>query len=401
MTDTTAPRALIIGGSLGGLFTALSLRAIGWRVDVFERSRHALDSRGGGIVLQPEVLHAFHFAGLRPPTALGVRSGDRIFLDRAGQVVQRGYQPQTQTSWNMLYNTMRSALPDECIHAGEALVGFEQAGGQVRACFAGGRVETGDLLVGADGSRSTVRARLLPELAPRYAGYVAWRGLVPEALLDPAGRMLLEGVFAFQHDGDHMLLEYLVPGEDGELAPGRRRWNWVWYRKLEQARLRALLTDRDGRVHPFSLPPGALNDASIAHLRADANEHLAPPFSALVGLTAEPFVQAISDLAVPRMLFGRVILLGDAAFVPRPHTAGSTAKAAANALALAQALARTDLPIDARLAEWEVLQLRDGRSMTELGAAHGRPHHGPGPRRRLKQAPGFASDAMVLSARDG
>lgn len=371
MTDTTAPRALIIGGSLGGLFTALTLRAIGWRVDVFERSPHALDSRGGGIVLQPEVLHAFHFAGLHRPAVLGVRSGDRIFLDRAGQVVQRDYQPQTQTSWNMLYNTMRAALPAGCIHAGETLLGFEQAGGQVRAWFAGGRVETGELLVGADGSRSTVRARLLPALAPRYAGYVAWRGLVPEALLDPASSALLEGVFAFQQDGEHMLLEYLVPGEDGEVAPGQRRWNWVWYRKVEQARLAALLTDRDGRPHPFSLPPGALRDASVAQLRASARQRLAPPFSALVGLTAKPFVQAISDLAVPRMVFGRVILLGDSAFVPRPHTAGSTAKAAANALALAQTLARADRPIDASLAEWEVLQLRDGRTMTEWGRRMG------------------------------
>lgn len=154
MTDTTAPRALIIGGSLGGLFTTLTLRAIGWRVDVFERSRHALDSRGGGIVLQPDVLHAFHFAGLRHPGALGVASGDRIFLDRDGKVVQRGYQPQTQISWNMLHTLMRAALPDAQVHPGETLPRFEQAGGQVRAHFAGGRGETGDLLVGADGARS-------------------------------------------------------------------------------------------------------------------------------------------------------------------------------------------------------------------------------------------------------
>jgi 2-polyprenyl-6-methoxyphenol hydroxylase-like FAD-dependent oxidoreductase len=371
MHDTAAPRALIIGGSLGGLLAAITLRRIGWRVDVFERSPQALHSRGGGIVLQPEVLHAFHFAGLRPGT-LGVASGDRIFLDRSGAVAQRGHQPQTQTSWNMLYGAMRAALPDGCVHAGETLVRFEQAGGQVRAHFAGGRVETGDLLVGADGARSTVRAQLLPGLAPAYAGYVAWRGLVPEPDLDTSARELLDGVFAFQQGEDHMMLEYLVPGEDGALAPGRRRWNWVWYRKVDPAALPALLTGRDGRIHPFSLPPGALPEARALALRADADVHLAPQFSALVRRTAEPFVQAILDLAAPRMVFGRVILLGDAAFVPRPHTAGSTAKAAANALALAQSLQRTGLPLERRLADWEVLQLRAGRSMTEWGQRLGR-----------------------------
>ncbi|MDN4052045.1 FAD binding domain-containing protein [Massilia sp. YIM B02763] len=371
MNDNLAPRALIIGGSLGGLLAATTLRAIGWRVDVFERSPHALDSRGGGLVLQPDVLHAFHFAGLRLPDTLGVESGDRIFLDPMGNVVQRGWQPQTQTSWNMLYGVMRDAVPDECVHAGETLVRMEQAGGQVRAHFASGRVETGDLLVGADGARSTVRAQLLPDFHPSYAGYVAWRGLVPEEALDPRDRALLDGVFAFQHGAGHMLLEYSVPGQDGDTAPGRRRWNWVWFRKVDEGRLPALLTDRDGKPHAFSLPPGALPDAPAALLRADADAMLAPPFRALVHRTAEPFIQAILDLAVPRMAFGRIVLLGDAAFVPRPHTAGGAAKAAANALALAQSLQRIDLPIEQRLRTWEVLQLRGGRTMTDWGRRMG------------------------------
>jgi 2-polyprenyl-6-methoxyphenol hydroxylase-like FAD-dependent oxidoreductase len=367
-----SPRALIIGGSLGGLLAANTLRTIGWRVDVFERSPHALDSRGGGIVLQPDVLHAFHFAGIRPAGALGVASGDRIYLDRAGSVVRRDHQPQTQTSWNMLHGTLRRALPDDCVHPGEALERIEQAGGQVRAVFASGRVETGDLLIGADGARSTVRSLMLPDVRPDYSGYVAWRGLVPEPDLDADSRALLDGVFAFQHDdGEQMLLEYLVPGEDGSTAPGQRRWNWVWYRKVEQDALPALLTDRAGRTHAFSLPPGALPDARAAMLREDAAGLLAPQFATLVQRTKEPFVQAILDLAVPRMVFGRVLLLGDAAFVPRPHTAGGAAKAAANALALAQALRRTDQPVDARLKEWEVPQLRAGSAMVDWGRRMG------------------------------
>ena len=227
-------------------------------------------------------------------------------------------------------------------------------------------------VIGADGARSTVRSLMLPDVAPHYSGYVAWRGLVPEGELDAASRAVLDGVFAFQHDeGEQMLLEYLVPGEDGSTAPGQRRWNWVWYRKVPQDGLPALLTDRTGRTHTFSLPPGALPDARAAVLRADARELLAPQFNALVQKTKEPFVQAILDLAVPRMVFGRVLLLGDAAFVPRPHTAGGAAKAAANALALAQALQRTDQPIEARLNDWEVLQLRAGRNLVDWGRRMG------------------------------
>jgi len=371
MDTTKTRRAVIIGGSLGGLFTAIALRKIGWHVDIYERSPHALDSRGGGLVLQPDVLNVFHFAGLKQSIPLAVPSGDRIYLDRAGNVVQRGYQPQTQTSWNMLYTTMRDSIPDDCVHPGETLVSFEQAGGQVRAHFASGLVATGDLLIGADGAHSTVRKLLLPGSEPRYAGYVAWRGLVPEMALDAVHRELLGGTFAFQHEGDNMLLEYGVPGEDGSTQAGERRWNWVWYRKIPASDLPAVLTDRAGRTHQFSLPPGALQDKYAAALRADADDLLAPPFRALIHATTEPFIQLILDLTVPHMAFGRVLLLGDAAFVPRPHTAGGSAKAAANALALAQALQRDDRPLEQALREWEAFQLRAGIAMTNSGQRMG------------------------------
>src|SRR5690349_2323829 len=103
MTAPERPRAIIAGGSLRGLFPATTLRAVGWDVAVFGRSPDALDSRGGGIVLQPDVLAAFRFAGVGHTDALGVRSGDRIYLDAEDEVIHRTWMPQTQTSWNMLY----------------------------------------------------------------------------------------------------------------------------------------------------------------------------------------------------------------------------------------------------------------------------------------------------------
>ncbi|MDM0027441.1 FAD binding domain-containing protein [Variovorax saccharolyticus] len=372
MTTPDRPRAIIAGGSLSGLFAATTLRAVGWDVAVFERSPDALDSRGGGIVLQPDVLAAFRFAGVGHADALGVRSGDRIYLDAEDGVIHRSWMPQTQTSWNMLYGAMRRALPATCIHAGERLVSFKQTGERVTALFASGRLERGDLLIGADGAGSTVRSQLLPGLKPTYAGYVAWRGLVPESALAPAAAARLGSAFVFQQGRDHLVLEYRVPGEDGSVAEGARRWNWVWYRKVPAGLpLTELLTDRDGVAHAFSLPPDALRDAPIAALRRDARQLLAPSLRELVLATEAPFIQAILDLAVRRMVFGRTVLIGDAAFVPRPHTAGSTAKAAADALSLAKAVAPGQRAIDTRLAAWGAEQLNAGAWMGERGISMG------------------------------
>ncbi|MRW82676.1 hypothetical protein GJ698_01050 [Pseudoduganella sp. FT26W] len=369
---STKPHAIIIGGSLAGLFAAVTLRAIGWTFEIFERSPHELDTRGGGLVLQPDVLAAFRFAGVKYTDAIGVPSSDRIYLEGANQVVHRSFMPQTQTSWGTLYGMMKDTVADELIQRGEEFVRFEQERGKVHAVFASGRSATGDLLIGADGPHSTMRNLVLPGSAPHYAGYVAWRGLAPELALPARARRLLDGVFAFQQGPGHMLLEYMVPGEDGSVKQGERRWNWVWYRKAAREALADILVDRNGRRHAFSLPPETAKQADMDALRSQGRAMLAPAFQDLMAATGDIFLQTIQDLQVKQMVFGRVILLGDAAFIPRPHTAGGSAKAAANALALALALRNERLDIDANLREWEQQQLQAGLVMTNSGIAMGR-----------------------------
>ncbi|OXC75340.1 FAD binding domain-containing protein [Caballeronia sordidicola] len=374
MSALEHPRAVVIGGSLGGLFTATTLRAAGWQVDLFETSSNQLDSRGGGIVLQPDVLDALHFAGVVLPDPPGVASGERIYLDRDDNRVEQLYMPQMQTSWSLLYRAMKDALPAKSVHAGETFINFRMEGEQIVAQFESGRSERTDLLIGADGIRSTLRRRLLPEVVPAYAGYVAWRGLVEEHDLPLREANTLRNRFTFQQGQEHSALAYLIPGEHDSTAAGERRWNWVWYRKYSRNRLNELLVDRHGMARAFSLPPGATKTADIATLRSDAQALLAPTFRALVDATEDPFMQPIVDLRSPRMVFGRAVLLGDAASVPRPHTAGSTAKAAANAHALALALSSHQpggVTIDSALTRWENQQLQRGRLMTDLGISLG------------------------------
>ncbi|WP_175922797.1 FAD binding domain-containing protein [Burkholderia latens] len=373
MEHESGRKAIIVGGSVGGLFAATALRAAGWRVSVFEQSPHALDSRGGGIVLQPPIERAFAFGGVPLPRDAGVDSVDRIYVDTQDRIVQRFAMPQTQTGWNVIYTALKRALPAGLVHAGDAFERLERDGEQVVAHFASGRAETADLLIGADGSRSTVRAQLLPGLRPTYAGYVGWRGLVDERALPEQVLYLLRDRFTFQQGDRHLFLTYLVPGADGAVEPGKRRVNWVWYRRLAADRLPSLFLARDGTQRDGSLPPGAMRDDHRAELVNAGDRMLAPTLAALVDATPAPFAQAILDLAAARMAFGRAVLLGDAACIVRPHTAAGVAKAADNAVGLAEALrdVARGTPFDAALAGWDARQRAAGALLSARGIALG------------------------------
>ena len=154
---------------------------------------------------------------------------------------------------------------------------------------------------------------------------------------------------------------------------GERLINWVWYRNyLAGSDLDELLTDRTGQRRDTTLPPGAVSEHHVAELHAGASARLPAPLSRIVRSTAQPFLQVIYDLDVPRMAFGRVCLIGDAAFVARPHAGAGTAKAAADAWALADAVARHDDDVLSALAAWEPGQLALGRQLLERTRRNGR-----------------------------
>lgn len=372
MSRPNTGKALVVGGSLGGLFTATLLRRQGWEVSLHERSTGRLDSRGGGVVLQPEVRQVFARLGLTQP--LEVRSRDRVVYRPDGSEFSRQRAPQAQTSWSAIWSVLRAQVPDGIYRRGSTLTAIDQDADGVTATFADGTTARADLLVGADGNGSTVRRLLWPKALPRYAGYFAWRGLVAETEVPLPARDLL-GDFAFANapGGSHML-GYLVPGEDGAVEEGRRLYNYVWYRAGDRDRLRDVMTDMTGRDRGWSIAEGKLDPRHVAPLRGEADAILPPNFAAMVRATEMPFAQAIRDLTVDTMVKGRVVLLGDAAFIPRPHTAASTSKAAANALALADALSDPAAPWAAQAAaleDWNLWQLILGQRLHRAGTEIG------------------------------
>jgi len=347
-------RAVIVGGSMSGLFAAAFLRQIGWDADVFERSPVELVGRGAGITTHPELLDALERSGAGT-RELGIEVEKRITIDRAGRVIGERPLRQILTSWDRLQRLLRETIDPAHYHLGRTFARLEQDGRGVRVHFAEGQVEDADLLVGGDGIRSAVRGEVAPQVQPIYAGYYIWRGAPNEADLAPATRENIFPYFVFFLPARQQVIGYPIAGLDNDLRPGRRRYNFIWYRVGDAQKLKEMCVDATGYQHAHSVPPPLIRDDLIAQMRAEAQDIMPAAFLDCLRNIARPFFTPIYDFSAPEIVFGRVALVGDAASSARPHMGFGVAKAGGDAQALAAALRDYD-DIDAALARYNAVR---------------------------------------------
>ncbi|MGH7775592.1 MAG: FAD-dependent monooxygenase [Candidatus Dormibacterales bacterium] len=355
-------RVAVVGGSIGGLTAALLLRDLGCEVQVFERARAALQSRGAGIVVHPMTTRYLVERGLAEVDRVTVGAACLRYLGPVGEVIFEEAEPYRFTGWNTIYRTLRRGLPASRYHLGRSMTGFGDGAGGTRVAFAGGDERECDLLVCADGISSTARSQVLPEVRPAYSGYVGWRGTVAEARLGRATRSTLRDAIVYHVMAASHVLVYPIPAARGSVSPGRRLMNFVWYRNVAPDAVGALMTDRQGVRRELSVPPGAVKEEFLSELRRAA-QGLPDALAEVVLRSDDPFIQPVMDVEVPRVVFGRACLLGDAAFTARPHAAAGTAKAAADAWALSECIAAARGDVDRALAAWEPGRLELGRRL--------------------------------------
>jgi 2,6-dihydroxypyridine 3-monooxygenase len=361
----------IVGGSLGGLTAACLLADGGHQVVVYERSPSELEERGAGIGFLPET---YRFLVEKAGVSLDAIAVPTHFIrhfGRDGSVTHSLEHRYLFSSWNTVYREMLACFDRANYRLGHEVVDLTLE--PLRLAFSNGSEVRPNLVVFADGVGSIARSRLLPECRPEYSGYVAWRGVVPEHELTDATRAALDDALSYYVYANSHILVYPIPGRDGSIMPGERLINIVWYRNyLAGDDVNDLLLDVRGHRRDVSVPPGAVRPEHLAEARAVASARLPAPMAEVVHAVEHLFIQVVLDLEVPQMVFGRSCLLGDAAFIARPHAAAGTAKAADDAWALRRALDDHPDDIAAALQHWEASQLDIGRNLLARTRSIGR-----------------------------
>lgn len=328
-------KAIISGGSIGGLFAATALLKAGWHVDVYERTDVELSGRGAGIVTHDVLTDALTAVGA-DLIDLGVQVENRVAFNKNGARVATLPHAQIVTSWDRIHQMLRRLVPQRCYHLGRHITGYTQTETDVTATFADGGTATADLLVGADGFRSAIRGQMQPRITPQYSGYVVWRALAHEADLPKNVLSEIFPHFAFYAPSGTQIIGYPIAGPNNDLRPGHRRYNFVWYAPAPVDVLNDMLTDATGQLHTVSIPPPLVRDAVLVGMRQQAQGMLPAPFVDILKVSERPFFTPIYDHHSPIMHDERVALSGDAACVARPHVGMGVTKAAQDALALAR-----------------------------------------------------------------
>jgi 2-polyprenyl-6-methoxyphenol hydroxylase-like FAD-dependent oxidoreductase len=237
-------RCVVAGGSLVGLSAAIALSRLGTEVTVAERSPARAADGGGGLGVDVTLLREVTGIKADPPVLHGI--------DRDG------------TAWHLLEGWLEehaAHLPGVRVLRSRQVCAVTPGDGDHGAAVrtAQGDTFAADLVIGADGARSTVRATVDPaHPEARYAGVLLWRTLVDEQAMPPSVTLPVAGEPAREvYAGPYRLVTYPVPGPRGETAVGHRRLNLVWYDPQQRELLHeaGLL---DGQTVHGTLAPGAL-----------------------------------------------------------------------------------------------------------------------------------------------
>jgi 5-methylphenazine-1-carboxylate 1-monooxygenase len=328
-------KALVIGGGIGGLSAALCLFQQGIEVEVFEQA-DGIRELGVGINLLPHAVKELAGLGLLERLDLtGVRTKELIYCNRFGQRIwteprglDAGYAwPQFSIHrghlQGLLYRVAMERMGEGSIHVGHRLVGFDQGAVGVVAHFAGRSDRKGDVLIGADGIHSAVRAQLHPgEGDPAWNGHMLWRGAVEDEPFLSGRSMIIAG--------DLKEKVVLYPISRTAADHGRSLTNWAVWVQLG-----------DG-----STPPPRREDWSRPGRLEDALPHFARwrfdwfDVPALMRRSPIAYEYPMCDREpLDRWSFDRVTLLGDAAHPMYPVGSNGAAQAILDARCLARLLA--------------------------------------------------------------
>ncbi|KAF3768160.1 hypothetical protein M406DRAFT_70253 [Cryphonectria parasitica EP155] len=361
---------VIVGGSLAGLLCGVTLKHAGFIVRILEQHGSERKSQATGLGLGPNAQAFLEDHDCHGPR-LSHTVTSLLILGHDNTIRRLAAGRRDLTSWDAVFYRLRwlfnGYISQYFAEAGEA---FEAGCSTYETCKQVLEVRRpedtdspitltvldtnshelehvqADFVIGADGPNSLIRALYLPDVQREYAGYVMWRGLVPEDKVSSATLDLFErSVIAHKTSRNSSCVMYMIPGVNGSLQRGERLLNFIWYTNESTDDMDEIMTDGiDGHSHRNFVPPGRVrSDIWASHVREAERLPLPGPFLEVATKIEQPSLQIVTDYCSPHAAFenGRILLIGDALSQFRPHAALGVSQAAYHVAAVREYLEGT------------------------------------------------------------
>ncbi|CZT09296.1 uncharacterized protein RAG0_14094 [Rhynchosporium agropyri] len=377
-------KIIIIGGSNTGLINGIMLKHLGHDVHILEKNTQSERSDLAAGITTHADFDQFSKAHDLVDGPWCIDCPGIQFLNKEAAVTREVAKDFKMTSWGSIYHRLRANFdglasgfcpnpPPRSEKDGTATFDLGKVVTRLTDTAKGVQVRfddlinpqghgtlTADLVILADGANSNLRGTLFPDLKREYVGYVAFRGTVLEAELSEETKNAFSSKLTYFCWKNNYILLYIIPGAEGSLEPGSRLYNWVWYHPLEVASpdFTEIMTDTSGTLHRNTLPASSMNLTAWSKYKEIATSEMCAPFADVVQKASQPFITAVSDLACPRAVAmgGRLLIVGEALNLVRPHLALSTTASAKQALLLEKVF-RGEMSIE----QWERQVLYEGR----------------------------------------
>ncbi len=356
----------IIGGSIAGCAAAVMLQRTSHQIMVFEQSAGNLSSRGAGVCIDKELHQALiaqdYVDADMPYTELKMRP---FFDGSSGQLLWKQPISAIALNWGVLYKNLRQRVLNQNYYQSAKVAYITSQENQVSLTLADGRQFDLDLLICADGFDSQGRNLLFPDQSPNPVGYIAWRGLLPVGEVQTNDEYWHQIPYFCFPSGQ--MLFYYIPDHHER---NRYLLNWIIYHRVSSEEIQNFMTDRDGHLHLYAMPPGVMSTNVRQVLNALAARYSSPHMAEIVRRTTMPFIQNIFEINLPYLQKDRTILLGDAGILTRPHVASGAVKALQGVILLDVILRQED-SIDKALSRWNQEQISKEQHIFKLGQSFG------------------------------
>ena len=360
-------RVGIVGGTADSLALGLLLKTLDCDVHIYEKSVSLPLQYSKGIWIDKSIEKCLKDYLKFTIDHFSEDTHYLKYLDENGYEINKEHEAFQFANHGLLFKHLYECFDNDHYHLNSQLTGFTHFDDKVGITLKNGEKEVFDLLICLEGPESFIRSVLLPDVLPKYAGYIGLHGLVQIEDLNKTAVHKLHNALTYQTFSNSHIVSHPVLLENDQ-----KGIQYSWFQNIAEGdELNSIMTGTNNNYYNYTISGSDLHQKHKDFLLSTADKKLAPEMRELIYKTNRLNISPVFDLEVPQMVYENIILMGNTAFYPRPHAGMEMSKAITDALELVLSLLNFQGNRKQALSIWEAKRMASGKRIVNKSARMG------------------------------